>query len=201
MKEALIAGAAVFLLSYLFVTILIKISRVIDRYKMKKKTDKIKVGQRYEYKGYFMDPFERGKHIIKILDIKEGIMEKKVTIKEGMDIFYKNAGKGIWVYIGLFGNKVLSILKNKGVIACENDAEYCVLMDGEDHFISIAKDMSHDYCCEYVVERAEAYRDYPSKGATCSVCLFEDNENKAREMLKEAIIELSKNNIIDCDGL
>ena len=71
MKEALIAGAAVFLLSYLFVTILIKISRVIDRYKMKK-TDKIKVGQRYEYKGYFMDPFERGKHIIKILDIKEG---------------------------------------------------------------------------------------------------------------------------------
>lgn len=72
MKEALIAGAAVFLLSYLFVTILIKISRVIDRYKMKKKTDKIKVGQRYEYKGYFMDPFERGKHIIKILDIKKG---------------------------------------------------------------------------------------------------------------------------------
>lgn len=72
MKEALIAGAAVFLLSYLFVTILIKISRVIDRYKMKKKTDKIKVGQRYEYKGYFMDLFERGKHIIKILDIKEG---------------------------------------------------------------------------------------------------------------------------------
>lgn len=72
MKEALIAGAAVFLLSYLFVTILIKISRVIDRYKMKKKTDKIKVGQRYEYKGYFMDPFERGKHVIKILDIKEG---------------------------------------------------------------------------------------------------------------------------------
>ena len=72
MKEALIAGAAVFLLSYLFVTILIKISIVIDRYKMKKKTDKIKVGQRYEYKGYFMDPFERGKHIIKILDIKEG---------------------------------------------------------------------------------------------------------------------------------
>lgn len=72
MKGALIAGAAVFLLSYLFVTILIKISRVIDRYKMKKKTDKIKVGQRYEYKGYLMDPFERGKHIIKILDIKEG---------------------------------------------------------------------------------------------------------------------------------
>lgn len=72
MKEALIAGAAVFLLSYLFVTILIKISRAIDRYKMKKKTDKIKVGQRYEYKGYVMDPFERGKHIIKILDIKEG---------------------------------------------------------------------------------------------------------------------------------
>ena len=72
MEEALITGAAVFLLSYLFVTILIKISGVIDRYKMKKKTDKIKVGQRYEYKGYFMDPFERGKHIIKILDIKEG---------------------------------------------------------------------------------------------------------------------------------
>jgi hypothetical protein len=72
MKEALIAGAAVFLLLYLFITTLIKISRAIDRYKMKKKTDKIKVGQRYEYKGYFMDPFERGKHVIKILEIKEG---------------------------------------------------------------------------------------------------------------------------------
>lgn len=72
MKEALIAGAAVFLLSYLFITTLIKISRAIDRYKMKKKTNKIKVGQRYEYKGYLMDPFERGKHVIKILEIKEG---------------------------------------------------------------------------------------------------------------------------------
>lgn len=51
MKEALIAGAAVFLLSYLFITILIKISRAVDRYKMKKKTDKIKVGQKYEYEG------------------------------------------------------------------------------------------------------------------------------------------------------
>ena len=39
---------------------------------MKKKTDKIKVGQRYEYEGYFMDPSERGKHVIKILEIKEG---------------------------------------------------------------------------------------------------------------------------------
>ena len=72
MKEALIAGAAVFLLSYLFVTTLIKISRAIDRYKMKKKTDKIKVGQRYESRTYFMDPFERGKHIVRILDIEEG---------------------------------------------------------------------------------------------------------------------------------
>lgn len=72
MKEALIAGAAVFLLSYLFITILIKISRAVDRYKMKKKTDKIKVGQKYEYEGHFMDPFERGKHVIKILEIKEG---------------------------------------------------------------------------------------------------------------------------------
>lgn len=43
-------------------------------------------------------------------------MEKKVTIKEGMDIFYKNAGKDIWVYIGLFGNKVLSILKKTKVL-------------------------------------------------------------------------------------
>lgn len=60
-------------------------------------------------------------------------MEKKVTIKEEMDNFYKNAGKGIWVYIGLFGNKVLSMKKDKGVIICENDAEYCVLMEGEDH--------------------------------------------------------------------
>lgn len=49
-----------------------KTGRAVDRYKMKKKTDKIKVGQRYEHKNYFEDPFERGKHVIKILDIKEG---------------------------------------------------------------------------------------------------------------------------------
>ena len=72
MKEVLIAGAAAFLLLYLFVTILIKISMAIDRYKMKKKTDKIKVGQRYEYEGYFMNPFERKKYIVRILDIEEG---------------------------------------------------------------------------------------------------------------------------------
>ena len=87
-KESLIAGAAVFLLSYLFVTILIKISRAIDRYKMKKKTDKIKVGQRYEYEGYFMDPFERGKHVIKILDIKEGFALYEYEKKLKFVIFY-----------------------------------------------------------------------------------------------------------------
>lgn len=90
MKEALITGAAVFLLSYLFVTALIKISRAIDRYKMKKKTDKIKVGQRYEYKGYFTDPFERGKHVIKILDIKEGYAlyeyEEKLYIRSSVSL-------------------------------------------------------------------------------------------------------------------
>jgi hypothetical protein len=88
MKEALITGAAVFLLSYLFVTTLIKISRAIDRYKMKKKTDKIKVGQRYEYEGYFMDPFERGKHVIKILDIKEGYALYEYEKKPKFVIFY-----------------------------------------------------------------------------------------------------------------
>jgi hypothetical protein len=90
MKEVLIAGAAAFLLLYLFVTILIKISMAIDRYKMKKKTDKIKVGQRYEYEGYFMDPFERGKHVIKILDIKEGFAlyeyEEKLYIRSSVSL-------------------------------------------------------------------------------------------------------------------
>lgn len=90
MKEALITGAAVFLLSYLFVTALIKISRAIDRYKMKKKTDKIKVGQRYEHKSYFEDPFERGKHVIKILDIKEGYAlyeyEEKLYIRSSVSL-------------------------------------------------------------------------------------------------------------------
>lgn len=89
MKEVLIAGAAAFLLLYLFVTILIKISMAIDRYKMKK-TDKIKVGQRYEYEGYFMDPFERGKHVIKILDMKEGFAlheyEKSPTLLFSMEL-------------------------------------------------------------------------------------------------------------------
>ena len=92
MKEALIAGAAVFLLSYLFITTLIKISRAIDRYKMKKKTDKIKVGQRYEHKSYFEDPFERGKHVIKILDIKEGYAlyeyEEKLYIRSSESLEY-----------------------------------------------------------------------------------------------------------------
>ena len=75
MKEDLTYGVMLLLylvLLYLLMTTFIKTCRAVDRYKMKKKTDKIKVGQRYEYKGYFMDPFERGKHVIKILDIKEG---------------------------------------------------------------------------------------------------------------------------------
>lgn len=59
-------------LLYLLTTIFIKTGEAVDRYKMKKKTDKIKVGQRYEHKNYFKDPFERGKHVIKILIIKEG---------------------------------------------------------------------------------------------------------------------------------
>lgn len=74
MKEDLICGVAILLylvLLYLLTTAFIKTGRAVDRYKMKK-TDKIKVGQRYEYEGYFMDPFERGKHVIKILDMKEG---------------------------------------------------------------------------------------------------------------------------------
>ena len=75
MKEDLICGVAILLclvLLYLLTTAFIKTGRAVDRYKMKKKTDKIKVGQRYEHKNYFMDPFERGKHVIKILEIKEG---------------------------------------------------------------------------------------------------------------------------------
>lgn len=75
MKEDLICGVAILLclvLLYLLTTIFIKTGEAVDRYKMKKKTDKIKVGQRYEYKNYFKDPFERGKHVIKILIIKEG---------------------------------------------------------------------------------------------------------------------------------
>lgn len=75
MKEDLICGVAILLclvLLYLLTTIFIKTGEAVDRYKMKKKTDKIKVGQRYEHKNYFKDPFERGKHVIKILIIKEG---------------------------------------------------------------------------------------------------------------------------------
>ena len=75
MKEDLICGVAILLclvLLYLLTTIFIKTGEAVDRYKMKKKTDKIKVGQRYEHKNYFEDPFERGKHVIKILGMKEG---------------------------------------------------------------------------------------------------------------------------------
>lgn len=52
MKEDLICGVAILLylvLLYLLTTAFIKIGEAVDRYKMKKKTDKIKVGQRYEH--------------------------------------------------------------------------------------------------------------------------------------------------------
>lgn len=56
MKEDLICGVAILLflvLLYLLTTIFIKTGEAVDRYKMKKKTDKIKVSQRYEHKNYF----------------------------------------------------------------------------------------------------------------------------------------------------
>lgn len=93
MKEDLTCGVMLLLylvLLYLLMTTFIKTCRAVDRYKMKKKTDKIKVGQRYEYKGYFMDPFERGKHVIKILDIKEGytmyVYEGKLYMRSSMSL-------------------------------------------------------------------------------------------------------------------
>lgn len=93
MKEDLICGVAILLylvLLYLLTTIFIKTGEAVDRYKMKKKTDKIKVGQRYEYKNYFKDPFERGKHVIKILIIKEGYAlyeyEEKLYIRSSVSL-------------------------------------------------------------------------------------------------------------------
>ena len=95
MKEDLICGVAILLylvLLYLLTTIfiIIKTGEAADRYKMKKKTDKIKVSQRYEHKNYFEDPFERGKHVIKILDIKEGYAlyeyEEKLYIRSSVSL-------------------------------------------------------------------------------------------------------------------
>lgn len=90
MKEDLICGVAILLylvLLYLLTTIFIKTGEAVDRYKMKKKTDKIKVGQRYEHKNYFEDPFERG-----ILDIKEGYAlyeyEEKLYIRSSESLEY-----------------------------------------------------------------------------------------------------------------
>ena len=95
MKEDIICGVAILLylvLLYLLTTIFIKTGEAVGRYKMKKKTDKIKVGQRYEHKGYFEDPFERGKHVIKILDIKEGYAlyeyEEKLYIRSSESLEY-----------------------------------------------------------------------------------------------------------------
>lgn len=80
MKEDLICGVAILLylvLLYLLTTAFIKTGRAIDRYKMKKKTDKIKVGQRYEHKSYF-------------LDIKEGYAlyeyEEKLYIRSSVSL-------------------------------------------------------------------------------------------------------------------
>lgn len=125
-------------------------------------------------------------------------MKKEVTIKEDMAVFYKNTGKELWIYNGLFRNKVLSIKKDKAIIMCETDAEYAVLIE-DNQFIAVAKNMDYDYCCAFTLGNAEAYGD--RMGISCSVCLLEDNEDKARKMLKEAIIELSKKSKIDCDGL
>ena len=93
MKEDLICGVAILLylvLLYLLTTAFIKTGRAVDRNKMKKKTDKIKVGQRYEHKSYFKDPFERGKHVIKILGIKEGYVlyeyEEKPYIRSSVSL-------------------------------------------------------------------------------------------------------------------
>lgn len=85
MKEDLICGVAILLylvLLYLLTTAFIKTGRAVDRYKMKKKTDKIKVGQRYEHKSYFKDPFE--------IDIKEGYAlyeyEEKLYIRSSVSL-------------------------------------------------------------------------------------------------------------------
>lgn len=84
MKEDLICGVAILLylvLLYLLTTAFIKTGRAVDRYKMKKK---------YEHKNYFEDPFERGKHVIKILDIKEGYAlyeyEEKLYIRSSVSL-------------------------------------------------------------------------------------------------------------------
>lgn len=93
MKEDLTCGVMLllcFVLSYLLTATFIKTCRAVGRYKMKKKTDKIKVGQRYEHKSYFEDPFERGKHVIKILDIKEGyamyVYEGELYMRSSMSL-------------------------------------------------------------------------------------------------------------------
>lgn len=83
MKEDLICGVAILLylvLLYLLTTAFIKTGRAVDRYN----------GQRYEHKNYFEDPFERGKHVIKILDIKEGYVlyeyEEKPYIRSSVSL-------------------------------------------------------------------------------------------------------------------
>ena len=80
-------------------------------------------------------------------------MKKEVTIKEDMAAFYKNAGKELWIYNGLFRNKVLSIKKDKAIIMCETDAEYAVLIE-DNQFIAIAKNMDYDYCCAFTLGNA-----------------------------------------------
>lgn len=79
MKEDLICGVAILLylvLLYLLTTIFIKTGEAVDRYN----------------KNYFEDPFERGKHVIKILDIKEGYAlyeyEEKLYIRSSESLEY-----------------------------------------------------------------------------------------------------------------
>lgn len=122
-------------------------------------------------------------------------MEKK-EIKD----LYKNSGKEIHVYYGDFRNGVFATSKDTMIIVCETDKEYCVLTDKDKQsFLQIAKDMTHEYRCLHVIGRSSVWK---SEGTVkCDICMLEDNESKAVELMKEAIKSfVSKNNIV-CDGI
>lgn len=122
-------------------------------------------------------------------------MEKK-EIKD----LYKNSGKEIHVYYGDFRNNVLITSKDTMIIVCETDKEYCVLTDKDKQsFLQIAKDMEHEYRCLHVIGRASAWRYEDS--VKCDICMLEDDEEKATELMKKAIKSFVSNNNINCDGI
>lgn len=127
-------------------------------------------------------------------------MKNIITTTDEMIGHYKNIGKNIWVYSGLYSGNKLTIKKEKLTVLCETEGEYCTISEfDKQEIIPVAKTMEFDYCCPYVVNNTHATMGY--NGVECRTCLMEDNESKAKSLMAEEIKNFAKKRNIDCNGL